>query len=224
MKRVSVLTLSIGLIIVFVISGALFVTTTLSVFNLKKELVQVQNNLDSAYRAKENVDLFEINKTEFLRKEKEHLKTIPLNESEPLRVIKEITILANSAGIKNFLFSLKKISPAQINGQSSASGSNSNALDSSGGSSGSGPGSGAGEDEAGGISLGSNSETRAGLYFSAIYMDFEAEFNDLLEFIHKVLSLKRLVIIDNLKISRSEKTFPLQKVKLAVSVYTLVSP
>jgi len=108
MKRDPVLMGTIGGISIFILSSALFIHARLSVSKLDKELKETRANLSSAYQAKENVDSFEKTKTEFTRKDKDFSRTIPLNEKEPLELIKELMLLAKDMQITNPSFSIKK--------------------------------------------------------------------------------------------------------------------
>jgi len=227
MKRDPVLMGTIGGISIFILSSALFIHARLSVSKLDKELKETRANLSSAYQAKENVDSFEKTKTEFTRKDKDFSRTIPLNEKEPLELIKELMLLAKDMQITNPSFSIKKrkmvnlpqlqsfisslseyesTTISKVSSQAGASTSKSEASMSAG------------------MQGDLSSQEKPGLYFFPIRMDLEADFSNLLKFLNKILSLKRVITIEDMKIARSSDISPRQKITLTIYSYTLVSP
>lgn len=211
--------------ILFLLSVLLFIFEFRETFRLKKEIAEKTARIREVEEAREEIDNLQKDiiglKLESARIE----KRIPYNEEQPLKLIRELTLLGSEAGLRNLEFfsgeerreGLLPESPGSTMGGEDSGGTTSQSdvrEDSDTTSS-------QQVDQTSQPAL--SSESSLQVKPLSIKMTFECEFPRLISFLKEISELERLVSIEQIKIERSEKILPRQKVTLKLVAYTFLT-
>lgn len=153
------------------------------------------------------------------QKEEMQYKRVPINEKEPLSLMRTLIRLGGQAGLKGISLSLKeKTAPSQ---SAAYQGSQVATQDTEGGSEEAPAQQAAVSSEASVTESPVSSQTGA---LSPIYleMDFEGSFPQVVAFLEKLAKLERIVKVDGVRIERKKEILPYQKVSLDLITYTFI--
>lgn len=213
----------IGIIATFLLFSILFfIFEFRENVRLKKELAEKTQKVREIKEAKEEVDSLQKEIIGLKLEAVQIERKIPYNEDQPLKLIRKLILLGSKRDLKNleiFPGEGEKEGPAQAPGSPDSGGM------------GMAPPSGVGEapestspSQAGQPSQSPlSSTTNLEVKPLAIKMTFECEFSHLVSFLREILNLERLVSVEEIKIERSEKILPYQKVTLKLVTYTFLA-
>lgn len=212
MKHFNLIISFIGIILITLLS--LFILEFKKNINLKEKKNQKVAILKEAKRAKEMLEKVQEEISYLGLEAAEIEKMIPEKEKQPLELIRRLTALGNKYGLKKIEFIYKKRethSVSQLLEKSNLSLPEQASLPQNVSSS----------LEKQNFSKSSLPEKES-LFLKPInfQMNFECNFFSLLSFLEKINSLERIITIKKITIRREEKTLPLQKVSLSLTVYT----
>ncbi|MDD5669029.1 MAG: type 4a pilus biogenesis protein PilO [Candidatus Omnitrophica bacterium] len=211
-KKTDILiTILLGLGVVASIS--VFVLVMNKHIALSNELKEKKKDYQSAKSSSRQAEQLELKAAQMQEKELELGKMIPINEQQPLSVIKSLTRLGGEVGLRDVSFSISSVSQ-----QMSPASQNSGAP---GAVSGGGGFPGGGGQMPGGFSppkMAAVSPTEP--VKSYLEMTFTSEYPQIKQFIKKIGTLPRIITVDGMKIERNENLLPQQTVTLYLVVYT----
>ncbi|MCG2711384.1 MAG: hypothetical protein L6416_03560 [Candidatus Omnitrophica bacterium] len=200
--------------LILIISGMLF-AALLSILilefkinaALKKEWLEKEGSIKAAKKITQEAEKIQKEITDLTIEDSQIEKMVPLNEQEPMGLIKTLSLLANQSKAKNLeiIFLNQGKDSSDTSDQQEQSGTSFSPEDEE-------------DDE-----FSEQNETFFSLKPQLIQMNFECEFPQVIAFLNKALSLDRIVLIDSVKIERVEKILPRQKVTLMLSAYTFLA-
>lgn len=176
---------------------------------LKEEQSQKEYSIEEAKKVKSESEKIQKGLSGLVVENSQIEEMVPLNEQEPIALIKTLSLLANQSKAKNQEIMFLNKESALLNFNSFKPQER--------------------EDTAESFKSGEDNEflNQNEFFFNVkprlIQMNFECEFPRLIVFLKKVLALKRIVLVDTIKIERAETIIPCQKVTLTLSAYTFLA-
>lgn len=164
--------------------------------SLRKELETKKKEFKNADNASRHLKELEKEVSDIAKKESQLYKRIPVNENEPLGLIKELISLAGGMGLKGITLALKNKD------------------------------SGEGADQEGENALGDTPATESITLVQTgakpIYLEMvcEGSFSQFPSFLDKLTKLERIVTVDKLTIERKKELLPYQEISLELITYT----
>ena len=190
------------LLIIAVFSIGLFVYQVRETSIIKRKLSDRKGILQEIRGAKRKSQEIRKKIAENKLREAEILKRIPKDKESIFVLMKELTTVGNSVGIRNISFVPEKL--PQKNNQSSKR-----------------------DIMRRGRSVSKDSYVKAissGLIIPHNFqMTFAASYMELYDFIKKIISMERVVSLESIEIERNKEYFPRQKVNLKLTTYTFSS-
>lgn len=188
--------------------------------SLQKEEHQKKEELTKIKEAQQKLDALE-KEVAHLRKGQEGVyDLVSLNETNPLKLIKTLTLLGAELGLEKMEFvSEEKKEDGNI---ASAPPSNNMTATTGMGLQGRGKDNSPVSGSASGNGVKSSNDS---LVFTPllIRMTFEAPYTQLFLFLEKIQTLKRVISIEEIQVNRAEKILPYQEVTLRLVAYTLIT-
>lgn len=183
---------------------------------LKEDLASKKKEFRRAEAASKHLKDLERQISDIKQKEEMLFRRVPINEKEPLGLIRSLIRLGGQAGLKGITVSLKdKALPAQGVASQSRRGAAQGAE-------------GAPADEASAESItpaeapaeDASPAPQAGPAPIYLQMEFEGSFPQLLSFLDKLMNLERIVKVEGMRVQRKKDIIPYQKVSMDLVTYT----
>lgn len=197
MKKINlVISLAAGVFLLLMILVSLWQFNTTVI--LRRTLAEKKKEIKETRTASRRLEKLAEQSQNLKQKEEASYKKIPVNEKQPLGLIKALMRLGGEIGLKEMSFSIKDVSL----GNQANTGSETGAI----------PSEGAGQS--------GSEKPRPKPKPVYIQMECEGTFSHLLTFLERLLNLERLVSVEQITIERKEKILPYQQISLEVVTYT----
>ncbi|MFH0790306.1 MAG: type 4a pilus biogenesis protein PilO [Candidatus Omnitrophota bacterium] len=194
MKKINlIINLAAGVFLLLMILVSLWQFNTTII--LRRTFAEKKKELKAAKVASRRLEKLAEQSQDLQQKEGTSYKRIPVNEKQPLGLMKALMRLGGEIGLKEM--SLNVSSGNQINA-----------------------GFGTGAGLIGGADQAGSEKTRPKPKPVYIQMDCEGTFSHLLAFLEQLLNLERLVAVEKVTIERKEKILPYQQISLEIVTYT----
>jgi len=212
-KTDMLITILLGLGVV--VSISVFVLVLNKNISLSNELKEKKKDYQNARSSSRQAEQLERKAEQMQEKELELGKMIPINEQQPLSVIKSLTRLSGEIGLRDVSFSVSTVSQQK-----------SLFSQTSGGAPGQVPSGGPFTAGGGGQMPGGFSPPKGTVVSptepvkSYLEMTFTSEYPQIKQFIKKIGTLPRVITVEGIKIERNENLLPQQMVTLYLVSYT----
>lgn len=191
-----------------VILGSIFLWQLVVGSKLQQALTAKNDELHSAQRASKRLKRLEWQTKELEQIEKEINEKAPLDEKHPFSLIKTLAAISDSLGLRRSVFSIKEAKSAPSTQNALNTDQQQEALMQEA------------SPQEGQSSEQPPAEQTIGLTPVYFEMSFEATFGQLLKFLEEILTLKRIVSVEEISITRDKKIIPCQKITLQLTTYT----
>ena len=211
MKKI-VLAINLSILIILLGTVLFFLWQLKNNIDLKKELTQKAQLLKEIETTSRHLKELEVQSRDLKQKAEALYKRVPVDEKQPLSLIKVLINIGGEIGLRKISFSVKEESIDEKDKLSLISGVSGQGSDLSKG----GP-----MQEAAvpvqSAALAVSGVAQIGPKPLYLEMNFEGTFPQLLDFLKKLNNLERIVTVSAIEIKRSEEALPYQKISLQLA-------
>lgn len=217
MKKI-VLIINLSILILLLAIVVFFMWQIKNNIDLRKELAKKVQLLKEIETASRHLKELEIQSRDLKQKAEVLYKRVPVDEKQPLSLIKALINIGGEAGLKEITFSVKEESKGEPKTQIGSYFANQEVPSQKGSLPEGMPMQKAGQPTP--SVTGPSSAPQTGLKLIYLEMNFTGTYPQLLIFLEKLTKLKRIVSVEKINIQRDEKILPYQKISLDLVTYT----
>lgn len=208
--------INVALIVILFLVFSLYMWVQHKNIFLKKDLKEARQLLTESEHASRHLEKLEKQSNEILKKEAFIQRKMPVNEIQPLGLMKTIILLCSELGLKNYsLKQIEKLAPVSQAGmyarQDVSDYQKQDTYNEM-------PKDVTGQEDA----LGEQQAIVVSNGIRTIFLElnFQGTYQQLLDFLKRLNGIERIVSVEGLNIERKKELLPYQKIQLILAAYT----